>query len=135
MNNLIEIKAKVDAIKSEDFKNFNDFWNAKRIAEKPLDDWAYAEFDKACVDLGFTTLDKLHDFVYTNDMNCNKIPIQNSGIMKNNDEIKVFAILDYDYDTTLCKFSVTDKKTNISHRGAIDLGEKYLSGGIPIIIK
>ncbi|MDD5649217.1 MAG: hypothetical protein PHF86_02185 [Candidatus Nanoarchaeia archaeon] len=135
MNNIVEIKTKVDAIKSSDFKNFNEFWNAKRIAEKPLDDWAYSEFNKACTDLGFTTLDQLHNFVYTNDINCNKTPIEVSGIMKNSEEIKVFAILDYDYDTTICKFSVTDKKTNVSHRGAIDLGKKYLSGGIKIFIK
>lgn len=134
MQNLIDAFKKSKELKYEDYPSFNAGFKAKMKIEEPLAEWSSKEFQKACKIKGFNTIADIHGFVYRNDMNGNLETSDKLSILFEDDEIVVKAIIDYDCDTTMCKYSVKHKVLGFAHRDAIDLGKQYLSGGFQINI-
>jgi hypothetical protein len=134
IKDLVELKKKESEIKSSDYPTFNEFWNKKWMIGTPLRFWSQLEFNKACREKGLLSIDDIHSFVYSNDMNCINVDLSISGIIKDTEEFKVTAWIDYDCDTCMCKFIVKHKPSGLFYKNSINLGTKYLSGGIKIEI-
>jgi hypothetical protein len=126
---LLKIQAKSDEMRDHTVtkKNFNAWFNKKMELEQPIRDWAFNEFRKVCAEKSINDLDQLHTWVLNQDLNCETIPEDIFGVFKEDDTIKVSVVLNYDCDTTLCKFWIWDKVSGLKYRDAINLGEKYLS--------
>lgn len=111
--------------KAKEEKDFNKQW----AMEKPLRYWSNKELQKACELRGFKNCKDLRQHVVNIDnqaFRVNKEEMQKLMVLFEDDRIKVVTWLDYDLDTTLCKFSVTDKATMLMHRNMIDIANDFM---------
>ena len=117
---------------------FNERRKKSREVEKPVEEWAYNIFQEARKKSGKITKNSLKDFVVEGDHKLAMLVRKESDLAKEEreqlqkqreeimtlwkeDDVLVTVILDYDMDTTLCKFTVKDLNNNFHYHGAIDI--------------
>lgn len=139
IDNLLKVKEEVEYIDKTCELPFHEKFKIKWNAEQPLRGWCHDVFKDACEKTVGYTYEQVHKFVYEGDHKLASLygqKLSSQELSKKQMEIQtlfedeqhvVRAILDYDCDTTMCKFTVTHKPSGLRHRSAIDLGKKYLS--------
>jgi hypothetical protein len=117
---------------------FNERWNKSREIEKPLEVWANEMFNHARKKSGKITKSEIKRFVVEGDHKLAMLVKRESDLTKEEreqlskqreevmtlwkeDDVLVTVILDYDLDTTLCKYTVRDLQNDFYYRNMIDI--------------
>ena len=103
--------------------DFDKWCEISHQIEEPLAAWAQGVMEEVLPSKGLSTWPDILARVKDNDMNCREVSIQESSILYKDDEHEVSAVLDYDCDTVLIKYSVEDKLNSIEFSSAYDAGE------------
>lgn len=97
-------------------------WSEKWEKKDCIREWSEKLFREACKSKGLITNQQIHRFVLDNDMNCTKVDVMISGIVRDDEEFKITAWIDYDVEIIWAKFGITHKPTNTRFKNAIGLG-------------
>lgn len=130
-NELVTIEEKLIALQikaKEDYANKVTTFKERIKAEIPLDDWAKSKIKEGEAKLRDTEDITLERWSLNNDNNCHKYTdeeFKKVSTLLDNEEVTVVGYHDYDFECSLCKFTVTSKLTKLKVRHSVIF--KYLT--------
>lgn len=124
---LSKVKKQVDAHRKNILNmDFEEYCNKLTIIEAPLIEWVFEIFNELLPNHDIYSRDDIHAYIFDQDRRCREIPDDIFGVIHDDNNFKITMWIDYDCDTTLCKYIVEHKKSGFFYRDALDLGSKYL---------